>query len=394
MTHLDTIRTRIRTSLLLILPALLVALAACDSSPTEGDNGNDHPESERVELHTRGVPSMLLAVWEDGDGWRDADGNAITELPNSVQPEGEDLQPLRARGANASLTVRYFFADGTEVDMGTISRDDDTRERVCTEYSARYYATDDQTNVIAWPNIRHPDSPQGSLQFARRANDELVGIFHCDHIHFYPEHEGEVEVELHLWHLDHSDGHTDPITIRVEEGIEPARFEIETRGVPRTTLAVWNAVDGWTDNDGNAISSLESVRQVEGEGIIPLTAFGSNASLSLRYFAAGGEEVEFGTVSRDDDTRERVCTSQEGRFLVEGESTDVLPWPNIAHPDSPGGETQFAELADGSLVGIFHCDHIHFYPEEAGEVEVRMVMWEDGGVGAMSEPITLVVNEN
>ena len=379
-----------RRGLLFALPILLIGLAACDSSPTANDD-DDHLDGERVELHTRGAASALLAVWTADAGWTDGNGASISELPPSVDVEGEGLVPLRARGTNASLTVQYFLADGSEVQMGTLSRDDVTRERQCTEYNVRYYPTVDDTDVIAWPNMRHPDSPDGAFQFARRANNDLVGIFHCDHIHFYPEREGTVDVEFHLWHIDHSDSSTDPLTIRVEEGAEPARFELQTRGAAQAMLAVWTVGEGWTDGDGSAITRIETPRDVEGAGLQPLVAFGSNSSLTLRYFAAGGEQVPFSTVSRDDVTRERVCTSAEARYLVEGESTDVIAWPNRAHPDNPTGETQFTERTNGDLVGIFHCDHIHFYPEAAGEVDLRMVMWEDGEVAAMSDPITVVV---
>ncbi len=387
------IRQFTRRGLLLLLPMLLVGLAACDSSPTANDD-DDHLDGDRVELHTRGAAGALLAVWTADDGWTDANGNSITELPPSVDVEGEGLVPLRARDRNASLTVKFFLPDGSEVNIATLSRDDNTRERQCTEYSARYYPTVDNTDVIAWPNIRHPDAPEGQFQFARRANNDLVGIFHCDHIHFYPESEGTVDVEFHLWHIDHSDASTDPLTIRVEEGPEPARFELQTRGAASAMLAVWTVGEGWTDGDGNAITRLEAVRDVEGEGVIPLRAFGTNSSLTLRYFAAGGEQVAFSTQARDDDTRERVCSSAEGRYMVEGNETDVIAWPNRAHPDNPSGETQFAERTNSDLVGIFHCDHIHFYPEAAGEVGLRMVMWEDDGVAAMSDPITLVVLDN
>ncbi len=207
----------LQRGMLAALPLLLLALVACDSSPTNGDDHDDHPEASRVEIQTRGAASALLAVWTDGEGWADADGTSITELPNSVDVEGEGLLPLQARGANASLTVRFFFPDGSEVEMGTISRDDVTRERQCTESSVRYAPTDVNTNIIAWPNMRHPDSPDGPFQFAERSNGDVVGIFHCDHIHFYPEEAGTVDVEMLLWHNDHADEVTDPITIRVEE---------------------------------------------------------------------------------------------------------------------------------------------------------------------------------
>ncbi len=376
--------------------ALGLVVAACDSSTTDPiDENGEHQDAARVEVHTRGAASALLAVWTDGEGWADGDGNAINELPNPLDVEGEGLLPLRARGTNASLTVRFFNADGSEVDMGTVSRDDVTRERQCTEYSARYYPTVDETDVISWPNMRHPDSEDGPFQFARRGNGDLVGIFHCDHIHFYPDEQGTVDVEFTLWHIDHADMVTDPLTVRVEEGVEPARFELETRGVARALLGSWNAWDGWTDEDGNSITAIETPRDVEGEGLQPLTAGGSNASLTVRYFAEGGEEVAFQTVSRqEEDPRERVCSDLSGRYTVAGDETDVIAWPNQAHPDGAFGDDQFAPRSDGTLVGIFHCDHIHIYPESEGEVDLILQAWDGTEAAAESGPITFVVHEN
>jgi len=391
-------RRPFRTAAVLAVPALMLGLAACDSDPTGVDDPNDdpgHTDAARVELHTRGAAGALLAVWTDGAGWTDGNGNAITELPNSVDVEGEGLLPLRAGDRNASLTVRFFEPDGSEVAMSTLSRDDVTRERQCSEYEARYYPLDDDTNILAWPNIRHPDSATGPFQFARRANDELVAIYHCDHIHLYGEAEGTVDIEFRLWHIDHSDMETDPIRVRVEAGDPapaPARIEVQTRGAAQAMLGVWTVGQGWTDGAGNPITRIDAPRDVEGEGLVPLMAGGSNASLTVRYILEGGEQADIRTLSRDDITRERQCTALQARYTVVGDDTDVLAWPPIAHPDAPGGETQFARLADDSLVGIFHCDHIHFYPEAAGEVEVRFSIGSEASTEVLSDPIVIPVN--
>jgi len=236
----------------LFLPILALAVTACDSSsdPLAPDD-NDHADGERVELLTRGPASVLLAVWIDGEGWQDADGNAITELPNPIDREGENgLQPLRAGGANASLTVRFFGRDGEVIEMGTVSRDPETRSRECTAYNARYRPTDTSTPVLAWPNIQHPDEVDtGPFQFARRATGQLVGIFHCDHIHFYPEQAGSVPVQFRLWHVDHSDMDTDPITVVVEEG----ELVALRRPSARMTLRPGDDVDTFTGPLGQLV---------------------------------------------------------------------------------------------------------------------------------------------
>jgi len=371
---------------------LTLVVAACDSSPTDS-NGNGHPEATRMELHTRGAEGALLATWTDGAGWTDAQGNAITELPHSVVAEGGGPLPLQARGRNASLTVKFFDPDGSELTMGTVSRDGVTRERQCTEYSGRYSVVGNQTNVISWPNVRHPDSPQGSFQFANRGNGDLVGIFHCDHIHFYPESVGTAEVEFLLWHVDHADERTDPITIRVVEGPDPANFEIETRGAVRYLLGRWNAWDGWTDEAGNAITSIAAPREIDPGVLVPLVAGGNHASLTVRYFE-WGEEVPFSTVSRQAvEPRERICTDVYNRYAVEGGGTGVIAWPPQAHPDGEFGQPHFAARTSGELVAIFHCNHIYFYPETAGEVGIRIVAWDRlGGEPVLAtDPLTFVV---
>lgn len=200
---------------LLVLPAVL-AFAACDSSTDPIDDDDDHEDAARVTIETRGAASALLAEWIDGEGWMDAAGNSIDRLPTPVDSEAEGLIDLKVGGPNASLSVTFFNPDGSEVDMGTVSRDEESRERVCTSFSARYFPLDNNTTVIAWPNMAHPEGPNGSFQFAERQNGQLVGIFHCDHIHFYPEQAGEVDIEFRLWHGDHSDSKTDPIGLVVE----------------------------------------------------------------------------------------------------------------------------------------------------------------------------------
>ncbi len=194
-----------------IATSLAFAAGGCGSELED-----EHPLAGRIEIETRGTPPALLGVWIENEGWEDAEGNPIDELPAPVHTEDQGLLPLRAGGDRASLTVRYFERDGSEIEMGTLSRDEETGERECTEHSARYFPSGDDTELIAWPNIQHPDSPDGAYQFAELESGEVVGIFHCDHIHIYPEGAGEVDVEFVLWHVDHADDIADAITLRIE----------------------------------------------------------------------------------------------------------------------------------------------------------------------------------
>ena len=203
------------------LGLLAVSLAACDG---DGDHTHTHSDSHShshhhdetsVEIHTRGTSSAHLASWDADHGWRDADGNDIDTLPTPVDTEA-GLEEFEAFGERTSLTVLFFDAEGDEIEMSTVSRDDDSQERVCSEYSGRYYAVDDHTDVIAWPPVPHPDGPEQSYQFVELSGEEYAGIYHCNHVHIYPKEAGTAEVEFVLWHGDHGDDWTDPIKLSVE----------------------------------------------------------------------------------------------------------------------------------------------------------------------------------
>jgi hypothetical protein len=204
----------VRRRALFALPlAALVAITGCDSH----DHDDDHSEFSRVEIQTRGAAAATLAVWTPSEGWRNAQGSPISELPTPRDEPGVGLIPLKVGGPNASLTVRYFDRQGAQIQIGTLSRQaEEPRDRTCTEDEARYVPLQANTSVIAWPNIRHPSAPTGPFHWVRRPNQQVVAIFHCDHVHIYPEAAGTVEVAFVLWHVDHADGETTPIRIRVE----------------------------------------------------------------------------------------------------------------------------------------------------------------------------------
>ena len=185
-----------------------------DHDNHDHDN-HGHSDAGWIEIETRGAASELIAVWDADEGWQDADGESISELPTPIDDDVDGLLPFTEEGDRASLTVRFFESDGSEVEMETLSRDDDTRERTCSEYSARYYPVDDDTEILYWGLMRHPDSDNGNAQFVE-VDGEPTGIFHCDHVHIYPRNAGSVDVEFVLWHGDHGDASSDPLTVVVE----------------------------------------------------------------------------------------------------------------------------------------------------------------------------------
>ncbi len=194
------------------LAAALVVVAGCD----DNDHDDEHFDLGRVEIETRGNPRVIIAQWTGQTGWTDANGQALSELVNVRQEGDGSIVPLVAGGPNASLTARFFEPNGEEVTMTTRERGPEPlRERTCSEYEARYFPTNNNTNVIAWPNVRHPDSPNGPFHWADIGGGDYRGIFHCDHLHIYPSTAGTVDLEFSLWHIDHSDGLTDPLRVRI-----------------------------------------------------------------------------------------------------------------------------------------------------------------------------------
>lgn len=204
---------------LLLSASLVLGLGACGDEVLD-EPGGGHQDASRIEVATRGAVPLTLAIWDENKGWQDNDGNALDTLPNPVDVEGEGLVPLSAGGPRASLSVRFFDQRGEVIPMETLSRDEGTQERECSEYNVRYYPMDNATNIIAWPNVPHPESTRAtpSHQFVELADATITGIYHCDHVHIYPASEGSVSLQFMLWHIDHADVVTDPLTLRVEAG--------------------------------------------------------------------------------------------------------------------------------------------------------------------------------
>ena len=213
---------RLRTTQIIAAAALLV-FAGCGDHDHDNDHENHghsngaHGDLGSVQIETRGDLSATLAIWDFEEGWSDADGNPIDTLPNPVDTAG-DLHEFYAGGPRASLSVRFFDPDGEEFEMGTVQRfRETTDERICTEDSARFAPLDEDTDVILWDRMVHPDTELNSpaATWAEQSDGTLVNLQHCNHIHIYPKAEGTVEIEFLLWHVDHSDDGTDPISIVV-----------------------------------------------------------------------------------------------------------------------------------------------------------------------------------
>ena len=394
---------------------LALFMVACDDSDP-GDPGDpsddfevENPEGQQIVIETRGDFGAIIGVWRPDTGWTDEDGNTIESLAGPIEADGGDLEPLTVGGQNASLTVRVFDDEGEDIGISTDERPDfetlfagANSVRTCDSSLGDVGASFDITSgedLVSWPPMSHPDDDQlGTEQFALGKDGSYPAIFHCDHIHFYPEQAGLFETTFST-----TDGsiESDPIAVEIEETDAISRAEIETRGQFTPTIAVWTPEDGWTDDDGNSIDTLEDPIEQDDGTLRPLVAGDdANASLTVRFWDADDNEYDIETVDREDfstsepgASRERTCSDVNSRFAVPG-GTDVISWPSQAHPDGFGAHhfAQWAAQGD-EWIANFHCDHTHFYPEEAGSFDVEFSLYDEGEGRniAYTDPITVEV---
>ena len=159
-----------RIIIVLASATLLAFSSACGDDDDHNGHNNDHHHVhiDRLEVVDRGQTDRpTVATWTVEDGW-----TAGSELPRI--PRGERI----------SLGVRALCEDGDDI----IAEDD--------HYEARY--------ALA------PGAPTGIIDTGRD------NIFHGDHVHIYGIEEGSTQIELLVWHGDHSDLETDPIDVFVD----------------------------------------------------------------------------------------------------------------------------------------------------------------------------------
>ncbi|MBP1922063.1 hypothetical protein J2751_001068 [Halorubrum alkaliphilum] len=163
------------------------------------------------------------------------------------------------------------------------------------------------------------------------AADGVVSLDnHGDHVDIHGEEEGVTELEFMLWHDDHADYTTPPITVQVahdhEDGHEHGddgdvdELEIVDRS---TDEVVANAHDGHWD------------------GSLPGVSVGDNLSLGANFYDHDGHEFHLGG-------------DEEYEFRA-----------------------RLADGADELVTFEFHGDHLHVEGEEEGHTDVVFQLWHD-----------------
>lgn len=142
-----------------------------------------------------------------------------------------------------------------------------------------------------------------------------------------------------------------------------ARVQLETRDGTGTVIAVWDDEDGW---DTDALT-------------VALSDDGNHPVWTVRMFEEDGDEV---------------VLEEDGEFEARYAVDSAAP-QNVIYFDG-SGELRF-EGAAATLYGdegeLFHGDHVHVYPQQAGTTQVRFLLWHDNHSDESTDLIDLTVQE-
>jgi len=181
------------------------------------------------------------------------------------------------------------------------------------------------------------------VDYADGANEDPVSFdYHGDHVHIIGEEEGLTEVVFQLWHDDHSDYDTPPITVEVSEDageqMQISTFEVIDRSEDEVTAYVDG--DHW-------------------HGDLPFVPLDDNISLGAYVEDGDGDEI----------------------FLGETEEYEL--------------RVAVADGADEDPVSFdYHGDHLHIIGESEGETEVVFQLWHDDHSDYDTPPIAAEVVED
>ena len=222
-------------------------------------------------------------------------------------------------GDNVSLGAEIELEDGDELELG-----DEYELRVAEAH----------------------DAPEG-----------VVGIdeddYHGDHVHVHGEEEGVTDVVFLIWHDDHADYQSPPITAQVVEDDDHdhdhddeyvSEFQLLDRAHDPHEEVSYVHGDHW-----------------HGEDEFPTIPVGDNVSIGAELEDADGDEIVLGS---------------EYELGVE------LP------EDAEEGVVEIDEDED------YHGDHVHIHGESAGETEVVFTLIHDDHVDYETPALTVTVGDD
>jgi len=192
-----------------------------------------------------------------------------------------------------------------------------------------------------------PDEPEG-----------VVGIdeddYHGDHVHINGEQEGVTEVVFMIWHDDHADYQSPPITAQVVEDDDDDDHDHDDEYVSEFQLL------------DRAHDPHEEISYVDGdhwhgEDEFPTIPVGDNVSIGAELEDADGDEIVLGS---------------EYELGVE------------LAADAEEGIVEIDEDED------YHGDHVHIHGESAGETEVVFTLIHDDHVDYETPALTVTVGDD
>jgi len=156
-----------------------------------------------------------------------------------------------------------------------------------------------------------------------------------------------------------------------------------------TLLATWTRDTAWLDANGDSLDALPPAVVGEGGVLEPLRAGGPPASL---FVGMRGEQTDLDIAAIDTSAAAApTCGEFSVRYFPRNDATTVIAWPNVAHPDEPGGPAQYALRTDGELVPIYYCDTLDIFPEQTGVANLEMLLWHVNHADQASDPLPVEV---
>ena len=173
----------------------------------------------------------------------------------------------------------------------------------------------------------------------------------------------------------------------VGEHLDADRVDIylDDNGERGELIAIYSDDLGWTDADNEPIDALANPVLHENGERGPLQEGGEPARLRPVFYDNQGEVDSFVDEVIALDTEEPgvqeqyICSEYTSRFATENDPDQFakIGFPNEVHPAAQNDpqNNQFAQLSTGEWVLTQGCDHVNIYPEEAGDLNLRFLLW-------------------